>query len=907
VPEIVGRDEDLRLLAAFLDEDREGQSTLVLEGEAGIGKSALWLATVEQARNRGWTVLGSRPAEAERNFAQAGLIDLFEGSIEHVLPALAGPRRRALEIALLREEADAGAVDQHTLAVATYSALQLLAEAAPLLVAIDDVQWLDASSSNVLAFALRRPYGDRVRMLLTRRLGSETEVSDLERALGSAHVERRPVGPLSLGALHRLLHDRLGRRFARQTLLRIYEGSGGNPFFALEIAQALGEDHEPSGPLPIPGTLEQLVRGRISPLPQGTQEALELVSALGSPSESLLELAGVDPEVLGPAFAAQILERQGGTVRFTHPLLASAAQAEVGERRKALHRRIAAVVDDPIARAHHLAFAASTPDEEVAAALDRAATLAADRGAQADAAALADHALRLTSVEDVDEHRRRALAAARAQLAAGEWTRAQEIAEAVLTETPAGRWRAEALYLLSQVEVDDLAVPLLEEALPHAKGHPALQSAIHIRLADNSRFRNGFASALEDARVALALAEETSGDALLFEALTVVVALGGMVGDDAMSEHLARAEEVAQASGDPRHIADACQLRAFDLSDRGRLGEACVLLEELYEAVGERDERLGADVLWNLAMTELWLGRWDAAWEHAMRARSISVLYGQEINQDYIPSAWIALHRGQFETAREEAERGLELCDRQVGFRPPLLLAVLGLVPLWSGDAAAAAAVLGEADRCAETLGWGEPMGRPWTGDYVEALLEIDASEDAVRILDRWEADARLRDRQWVLAHVTRCRGLVAAASGQVAVAETHLARAVLDHERAGDRFGRARALLALGIVRRRRRQKRAAREAIDAALREFVQLGAASWADRANAELGHIGGRAREEGLTAAEQRVAALVAAGRTNREVAAALFLGERTVASHLTHIYAKLGVRSRVELASKVQTF
>ena len=160
-------------------------------------------------------------------------------------------------------------------------------------------------------------------------------------------------------------------------------------------------------------------------------------------------------------------------------------------------------------------------------------------------------------------------------------------------------------------------------------------------------------------------------------------------------------------------------------------------------------------------------------------------------------------------------------------------------------------------------------------------------------------------ERECVVAHVTRCRGLMAAAQGDVDLASSELQRAVAQHEAVGDPFGEARALLALGIVRRRARQKRPAADAIGAALDGFEQLGAATWADKARAELGSIGGRRREEGLTAAERRVAALVAEGRTNREVAAALFLGERTVASHLTHIYAKLGVRSRTELARRLE--
>ena len=158
-----------------------------------------------------------------------------------------------------------------------------------------------------------------------------------------------------------------------------------------------------------------------------------------------------------------------------------------------------------------------------------------------------------------------------------------------------------------------------------------------------------------------------------------------------------------------------------------------------------------------------------------------------------------------------------------------------------------------------------------------------------------------------MLAQAARCRGLVAAARGEVEEALAQLEQAVVRHEETGDPFGRARALLALGVIRRRARQKRPAREAIEAALAGFEECGAAGWAENARAELGRIGGRTRADGLTPAELRVAALVVEGRTNREVAAALFLGERTVASHLTHIYAKLGVRSRTELAGKVQTF
>jgi DNA-binding CsgD family transcriptional regulator len=201
----------------------------------------------------------------------------------------------------------------------------------------------------------------------------------------------------------------------------------------------------------------------------------------------------------------------------------------------------------------------------------------------------------------------------------------------------------------------------------------------------------------------------------------------------------------------------------------------------------------------------------------------------------------------------------------------------------------------------AARIGWREPSVRWWSSDHVELLLARGLTHDASRLIDTWEADATRVERPWVLAQVARCRGLVAAAEGDVDEATRRLQQAISDHEEVGDLFGLARSRLALGIVLRRTRQQRAARDALRAGLDAFEQLGAATWVERARSEIGRIGGRTREEGLTAAERRVAELVAAGRTNREVAAELSLGERTVAGHLTHIYAKLGVRSRTELA------
>ena len=905
--EIIGREEELALLHAFIGEAVGEPAALVLEGEAGIGKSTLWLAGVEHARARGLRVLASRPSEAERGLAHVGLSDLFDGVLDDVLSELSAPRRRALEVALLMEEASGDPVDPRALALAVRGVLQLLSEAEPVLVAVDDVQWLDPSSASALSFALRRLASNHVLLLFARRLADGAEPSEVEQALDAGRVQRVPVGPLSVGALHRFLRDRLGRPFARQTLLRIHERSGGNPFFALELARVLDADFDAAHPLPVPETLEGLVRGRIAALPSRTREALGLASALGTAPESLLVRAGIGADALAPAVRAHVIDRENGVVRFTHPLLASVLYGDLREERWGVHGRIAEIVDDPLVRAHHLALSQDAPDAAVAAVLDDAARLAADRGASADAAQLAEQALRLTPPERHDERHGRELAAARSQHAAGEWTRARTIARELLAVAEIGPLRAEALVLLAEFEIDDLAVPLLEEAVREASSRPALQLLIRIRLAWATRFRNGFATALDDARAALFLADEVDDVALQVEVLSELTVLGSLVGDAETSAYVARAHDLATAVGDARLLCEATVLRAELLSRHGNLDAARALLGPLYDEWCERDELFGSGVLWDLSWVELWDGHWDLAAEYATRACDISLQYAVEKIQDYMPLVWIAVYRGQFELARRHCERALELSQQQLGFPGCHFLAVLGLIASWSGDATEAVDLLGQADRQAVTLGWGEPSARPWTADYAEALLELGRIDDAVQLIETWEADAQRLGRDRVLAEVTRCRGVLASAEGNIARATSMLLQAVAQHDEVGDLFGRARASLALGVVCRRARQKRAARESIEAALAGFEELGAASWVEKAHDELGSIGGRTREHGLTAAERRVATLVAEGRTNREVAAALFLGERTVASHLTHIYAKLGVRSRTELARKVQTF
>ncbi len=874
--EIVGREKELGVLSAFLDRAAAGPAALVLEGEAGIGKSTLWLAGVEAAREGGLRVLSSRPAEAERGLAHTGLGDVFDDVLDDVLPALPQPRRHALEVALLVEEAGHGS-DPRTLAVAVRSALEVLAANGPVVLAVDDVQWLDPSSASALAFALRRIHQRPVLLLLARRLGESIERSELERAIEAERVERLRVGPLSLGAIHGVLRARLERTFARPTLIRIHETSGGNPFYALEIGRALDGDVDPTQPLPVSETLKELLRSRLDNLTRATREALMLVAALGHPSRTLLEAAGVTQDVLEPALAAHVVAVADGVIRFTHPLLASVLYQgfSAGERRRA-HGLLAEIVDDPVGRARHLALASEGPDAEIAAALEDAAAVASGRGVPIVAAELAELALRLTPAGARQDRARRLLAAARAHLRSGDLRRVRAFAHELFTATTDGQARAEALVLLGDVEAEgggvEDAIARLREALLQASGHPAVLATIHRSLGGLVRITEGVRAAERHARASLELAERLDDDALRAGALASLALLRFNAGEPDGLRLAEQAFELAAVSGEPQQRLDAafCLAHVLVWSVQHERGRA--LLESLHRELRERDELASAGALWYLSLLELQVGRWALAADYIGRAREINLQYtinGRENARTLVIVARVAVHRGDLQLARELAKRGCDVAEGQRAYLAPLE-AVLGFVDRWSGDAAAAVAHFAAAERAAHAAEWGEPNMYWWRAEFVEALLELGRPDDAVRLLDTWEADAVRVGREWVLAQIARCR------------------------------------VLALGVTRRRARQKRAAREAIEAALTGFEELGAETWTARARAERARIGGRTRAVGLSPAERRVAELVAEGRTNREVAAALVLGERTVETHLTHIYAKLGVRSRTELSRTLRS-
>nr|MBA2742149.1 AAA family ATPase [Actinomycetota bacterium] len=399
---ISGRDAELAELQTFLAGVPEAAAALVLEGEAGMGKTTLWRAGIAAAEGSGLRVLQATPAESETTLSFSGIGDLLDPVLDTALDPLPPAQRRALSRALVLEEDDGPAPDPRAIGVALLSLIRGLAEAAPVLLAIDDAQWLDVASSGALAYAARRLREERVGMLLAKRSGMEARlVSELRQARDDRFHDVQ-VCPVGLEALHRIVETHLDVIMARPLLVEVHDASGGNPFYALEIVRSLrrtGARVEAGRRLPVPQVLRELVTGRLAELPAESRECLLAASALSPPTVDLVEAATGVPFRSGllPAVDAGVVELNEGRIRFTHPLLAASAYESVDAGRRAqVHRRLAELVEDPEARGRHLAASVFEPDADAADALAEAAARALARGAPRSAALLLERSATLT-------------------------------------------------------------------------------------------------------------------------------------------------------------------------------------------------------------------------------------------------------------------------------------------------------------------------------------------------------------------------------------------------------------------------------------------------------------------------------------------------------------------------------
>jgi ATP/maltotriose-dependent transcriptional regulator MalT len=916
---VVGREPELRAVGRFLDGVPEGACGLVLEGAPGIGKTTVWRDVFAQADARGLPVLACRPVEAETKLAFASLADLLAPVADEGLPALPEPQRLALEVALLRASPRDVPPDGRAVGTAVASLLAHLTDASPLVLAVDDVQWLDRPSASALAFALRRLTDRRVGVVVASRVENGSPADPL--ALGQAlpeRLERLRLRPLALSGLHQVIRTRLGHVFPRPTLRRIAEASGGNPLFALELARALtdaGARPQPGDPLPVPATLTALLSERVAGLPARSREALLAVAVLASPTTGLIAraLGHETASALGRAKKAGVIETEDERVRFSHPLLASAVYSSAApEQRRAMHSRLAVVALDPEERARHLALANAEPNADVARALDAAAERARARGAPDAAAELQEQAARLTPPADTGAIRRRTTRAASHFFHAGDRPHARSLLEAVLADAPAGPERAEALHVLAEVRYHDDSFPdaieLFEEALQYVDDAPELIAPIELGLVMAFIGAAQFGAADPHARRAVELAEALGDRALLAQALALVAFVDFFLGRGTDEEKIARALELEDTSQPAPIQLRPSMLAATLLFYSGHLARARSLYYALWDRLVERGEESHMPVLAaHIAWLECSLGDLRAAAAIADEGMATSLLVGSENMQAFLLCfrGLVHAYEGDADAARSELGQSIDTFMRN-GFVVGLLLGLsfLGFLEVSLGRPAEAHAVL---EGVVGPLEWdvGEPFVLRYLPEEIEALVGLGELGRAEELVATFEQGARDRDRAWALAAAGRCRGLIAAARGDLPEASNALERALEEHERAEFPFELARTLVVLGQVRRRRGERRAAKDALERAHALFEGRGASLWAQRAAAELRRVPiRRGAPEELTPSEERIAELAAAGRTNREVAQALFISPKTVEANLSRVYRKLELGSRAELGARM---
>jgi DNA-binding CsgD family transcriptional regulator len=899
-------------MVVVLDTPEQLPRVAVLAGEAGIGKSILWQAGIDAAAERGYQVLSARASEAETLLSFAGLADVLGDAASDVLDELPTIQRRALEAALLLGESELRA-DDRAVAAAFLGALRLLAGRAPLCVAVDDLQWLDAASLAVVRYAIARLEHESVFVLLTVR--GEVPVW-LRRAVPDEGLQTVAVGGLSVGATHELLRARLDATFPRPMLIRLWETSGGNPLFSLELAAALQRRGSlpPGEELPIPSELDALLHERLDGLSAAALAVSRTVAALADPTVSLVQSAvgrRFEPG-LAEALDARILELDGERVRFTHPLLGSVVVVhQTLGRRRSLHARLAQIVPTAEERARHLALATAEPDADVASILDEAARAAAVRGAPAAAADLAAQAVRLTPSADVGSFGRRVLFAADRHFEAGDNGRAIALLEQARAMAPPGVEHATVLVHLAPVHAELVGLPdaiaLYQAALIEAAADNALKATIHLKLADLMRYTESADRGLAHAELSVQAASRVDDARLNCRALAAFGALHFNTGRGIPRKEMKQALALERTLPEWPLADGAMWVSAHQLVWSDDLERARRLLDEWHEAVKPRDAPEQASPLWYLSILEWRAGNWRLAAQYAAE----SLMLREQIGRDNAPARWpsaiIAAHRGEVDTARGHAERalvGAEAADNRVAQSGNRW--VLGFIELSLGDPAAALEHLQPAWEIRDAFLL-EPGMRMEVADTLEALIAVGELDEVERRLIPWETRAHALDRAWALAVLARARGLLLAARGDFEQAFASFDRALAEHARSSDPFHHARTLLALGRTQRRAKRRAAARATLTDALARFELLGAPLWAEQTRAELARIGGRApTRDSLTEAESRIAALVAEGHTNREVAAALFLTEHSVETALTRVYRKLGVRSRAELASHYAT-
>jgi DNA-binding CsgD family transcriptional regulator len=914
----VGRRAESAEIDKLIELIPHGSGRLLFEGEAGIGKTTLLNWARVQALGSGFQVLSASPVEAEVPLEFVGLADLLRDVPTPYFDQLPLAQRSALDSAVFRETIPERPVDPHTLASAVLAVLVGLARTTPLLLAIDDLPWLDVPTARVLSFVLRRAGAARLGFVATARTEWPAAPESLANSLfASIPMVSVRVGPLEPGEIHDLLASRLSLPPSRAKMAQIHRISQGNPYFALEMAGTQYTVTVEGEIATVPLSLSRLVLERLQTLPASGRDVLLICALTPTPTVQAVRAAAMNPmtanDDLDFAERVGILHRHDEIVKLSHPLIHSVVIADATSRqRRSAHTRLARIVEDQEQRARHLAFATNNPEENTAQEVEKAANVAGSRGASDTAALLARLSVRLTPPERISElHRRTALEAEFCFLI-GETARACDLLEKVVGHMPPGPPRAEMLRRLARY-------------LTHRGGLISTwATTLGMALEESAEDRSLRASILVDAMFATTYTDDLAApDAYLDLAVTAVEELHDEVLAAQLNAALARISLV-RGEGLRRDLIDRA-LQGPDLPARLAvemrpnvvIGHVLRLIgdlngaRELYLKEDRRVRQEGVEIglpliLGGLVQTESSAGNWERAESLGIEASERAEDSGSIVAQSYVASATALLrvYQGRIEDGRSDAHRSIRLA-RIIGMPVFLHYAAeaLGLAELSIGDAAAAHRCLDPFVGLARLRGFREPSLLRYIPDDVEALIRLGDLQTADELLTAFEARATELERSSEMVASIRCRGLLLAANGRFDEAEATLAAGLEQQEGLAKPFESGRTLLVAGEIHRRARHKALAKTNLCSALEIFRRLGAPLWADRSRSELDRLGLRhvTEDSDLTTTERRVADLVAIGLTNAQVAAQLFMSSRTVEAHLSRVYRKLDVHSRTAMS------
>jgi len=920
---LAGREAQCALIERLLAEARSGRSNvLVIRGAPGIGKTALLQHAVTAAASM--QVLSVSGVESESELAFSGLADLVR-PLAAELRRL--PRGAAAALAGALSFGPAGKADRFSVYIATLNLLSAAAETKPVLVVADDLQWLDGASQEALMAVARRLDAEGIVMLLAvRNAGEPVTAAWSLPELELEGLDRNAAGTL-LGQATR------GRPVAPHVQEQLLALAEGNPLALLEVPAALSDDQlagtEPlTEPLPVGPGLERMFGRKFDALPEGQRRCL-LIAAANDQSDpatvtSALRRLGLKLEDLEAAETAGLIELDGLRVRFRHPLLRAVIyHGAAPARRRAAHRTLAAVLlAAGLAEraAWHLAAAAVAPDEAVAALLEQAAATAQQRGGQIVAARALERAASLTPTPDstqdgstpggpaADNRARRLLAAAGAAYAGGRLTWARTMLEAAVADCGDPRLRADIQHMRGNVEMwrgpAPFASRLLTDEAEAVEGTDPARAAMMLADAAMARIMTGGIEQAVQTAAHAGRAADRSGDPGTVRVARAAEGIArSFMGETATAypAMLAELQDAPQA-GQPAFLAPMVAQVAIWAEEYGTAQRILDRIVEAAHRVGALGEL--AFPLAVLADARFRTGAWADAYAAASEAVRVGTDTGQESALAFglVQLARIEAGRGMAESCREHVEQALALAEPRGGYSIHVFAAAaLGLLDMG----------LARFEAAAETMEWlgqagmalREPTVVPWLPDAVEAGARSGRRDPAVRLLERLDEQAARAPGRWARAAAARCHGILAGEQDY----EAAFNQALTWHGPMPG-FERARTELCLGVRLRRSKRKTEAQVVLRRAAGTFGRLGAVPWADRANSELA-AGGAARAVTpdslatlLTAQELQIALAVASGSTNRAAGIALFLSEKTIETHLSNIYRKLGLHRRSELAA-----